>query len=125
MRATACLIALAAIIGGVASAAADETGMASIHSWRQVGGRTCLVEHFHDGNGSGATQKAAMSEAIKSWEGFTSLEYGSDWGRYANSISKSATCDRGSSGFTCQVSSVACKGGAVARQRRRVSMHAE
>ena len=65
MRATACLIALAAIIGGVASAAADETGMASIHSWRQVGGRTCLVEHFHDGNGSGATQKAAMSEAIK------------------------------------------------------------
>ena len=115
MRATS-LIAIAALVGSAITAYADDTGVAGIHTWRQVAGRTCFVDHFHDGSGSGATQKAAMIDAVKNWEGFTAFEYGSDWGSYANSVSKSASCDRSTTQFNCHLSSIPCKGGALARR---------
>ena len=97
---------------------ADESGFASMHAWRRVGGKTCFVDHSHEGSGSGATQQAAMSDAIKSWQSFTALEYGSDWASYANSIAKSASCNRGSSTVSCSISSIPCKGGVMGRKRR-------
>ncbi len=119
MRALSIVAALAAIAATTSPLLADESGLAGIHAWRQVGGRTCFVDHFHDGSGSGATQQAAMASAISSWQSFTSLEYGSDWASYANSISKSATCDKGTGTITCQLSSIPCKGGAMRGDTRK------
>lgn len=112
MRAT--LIALAALAGCVAGigapALADDTGVAgALHGFKRIGNKTCLDGHFHDGSGIGASQKIAISDAVKNWQGFTAFEYGSDWSAYGNAVSKSATCDRGSSSFTCQVSAIPCK----------------
>ena len=119
MRATINLIVMAAFVGISGAAVADETGLAGIHSWHKVGSRTCFEDHFHDGSGTGATQNAAMTDAIKSWQSFTALEYGSAWAAYNNSVSKSAKCDRSTTGFTCSVSSIPCKGGAIATKRAR------
>ena len=122
MRAPTLLAAFAMLACGVSSSQADDTGMAGIHSWRQVAGRTCFVDHTHEGSGTGASQQAAMSAAVASWQSFTALEYGSDWASYANSISKTGSCDRGTGTITCQISSIPCKGGAMrgAVRKRRV-----
>lgn len=119
MRAISSLVAVAMLAGGVSIASADDSGLASIHAWRNVGGKTCFVDHTHEGSGSGPTQDAAMKEAVRSWQSFTDLEYGSVWASYANSISKTASCSKGSSTVTCQLSSIPCKGGYINRSRRR------
>ena len=118
MRAIASLIASVTLIGSAVTALADDSGMAGIHAWRNVGGKTCFVDHTHEGSGSGASQPAAMNDAIKSWQSFTALEYGSDWASYANSIAKSASCDKGTSTVNCSISSIPCKGGSMGRKRR-------
>jgi hypothetical protein len=98
-----------------APALADETGLAGIHSWKKVAGRTCMIDHEHDGSGNGHTPEVAMRSAIKSWESFTDLEYGSDWASYANSVAKRARCGRSVMGdISCQISSRPCRGGALA-----------
>jgi hypothetical protein len=98
-----------------APALADETGLAGIHSWQKVAGRTCMTDHEHDGAGNGRTPELAMRSAIKSWESFTDLEYGSDWASYANSVAKRASCGKGIMGdISCQISSRPCRGGALA-----------
>ena len=121
MRITAPLIAAFALVGGVTGIAAQESGLAGLHEWRRVGSKTCFVDHYHDGSGSGPSQQAAVAQAVRSWTDFTVLEYGSAWGSYANSISKSVSCNRGASDFTCSISSIPCKGGAMqaAPKRRR------
>ncbi len=110
------LIAVALLVGCVAGigapAFADDTGVAqALHGMKRVGSKTCLDDHFHDGSGTGASQKVAMADAVKNWQGFTAFEYGSDWGAYGNAVAKSASCDRGMSSFTCQVSAIPCKVG--------------
>lgn len=102
-------------------AMADETGLASIHSWQKVSGRTCLVDHEHDGSGKGDTQPLAMRSAIQSWESFTDLEYGSDWASYANSVGKRVSCGRLGGEVSCQIAARACRGGALAPTQRRAS----
>jgi hypothetical protein len=70
-------------LGPVATVAqANETGMASIHSWRKVGKKTCLVDHDHAGNGSGTNRQQAELAAIRAWTGFTDLEYGAAWANF-------------------------------------------
>ena len=89
---------------------ADETGMAGIHTWRKVGKKTCLVDHFHDGDGSGSTQKLAELAAIRSWQSFTDLEYGSDWAKFQIANSKSMKCTRdGGAQWSCRAEAVACR----------------
>jgi hypothetical protein len=117
MRAISSLVALAVLAGGVSVASADDSGLASMHAWRNVGGKTCFVDHTHEGSGSGPTQDTAMKDAIKSWQGFTDLEYGSVWASYSNSVGKSASCSKGSSTVTCQISSTPCKNGSMGRKR--------
>jgi hypothetical protein len=113
---TALCVLAALLMAGVAPAVADESGLASMHSWQKVGGRTCMTDHEHDGSGTGHTLDVAMRSAIKSWESFTDLEYGSDWASYANSVGKRVSCGRGISDFSCQISSRPCRGGAMAPQ---------
>ena len=118
---------LLCILAGVAGAAfvapaamADETGMASIHTWRTVGSKTCLVDHFHDGSGTGRDQQKAVAEAIRNWQSFTDLEYGSDWASYANAMNKSVQCSR-TGDVTCRVEAIPCKGGVLVKQERKPS----
>jgi hypothetical protein len=93
------------------SVSANETGLAqALHDMRRVGGRTCLVDHYHDGSGSGATRTQAQASAISAWSGFTAWEYGSSWGRYGLAISRSMNCSKDmSGGWSCQTSAIACR----------------
>jgi hypothetical protein len=76
------------------SARWDETGVAGIHSWVKAGRKTCMVDHFHYGSGTGPTRALAERAAIRSWTDFTAWEYGHAWGRYAFAATKKATCTR-------------------------------
>lgn len=92
------------------SAQANETGVAqALHSLQKVGGRTCLVDHFHDGAGSGSSKAEAMKAAIASWSDFTAWEYGTSWGRYAVARNKSANCSRTSMGWNCNITAIPCR----------------
>jgi hypothetical protein len=103
---------LAAASAGWAArpAHADDTGIAAIHSWVKVGRKTCMVDHFHEGSGTGKTRQKAETGAKQSWTDFTAWEYGSDWARYSISESKQVDCSRnGASDWSCQVSSRPCR----------------
>jgi hypothetical protein len=104
----ACALALVLLLAG--SAAAEETGVASIHSWVKVGRKTCMLDHFHDGNGNGKTRAQAEKAAIISWTEFTAWEYGSAWGRYALAASKAMQCSQDSpSVWSCHVQARPCR----------------
>jgi hypothetical protein len=108
--AAACGLALLAVAAVEASAQGSaETGMASIHTWVKVGRKTCMLDHYHDGNGSGATRKEAERSAIVSWAEFTGWEYGSPWGKFANAASKRMDCSPGGGGWTCHVQARPCR----------------
>jgi hypothetical protein len=111
-----------ALLGMPAPAQAQETGLAAIHAWVPVGRKTCMESHFHDGNGTGKTKKEAERAAIQSWESFTIWEYGSPWGRYSASESRTSSCSMAADKtFSCQVSSRPCvtKVARVAKVRKR------
>lgn len=113
MRISALSLSLAALLvagAGVAPVAADETGLASIHSWRKVGKKTCFIGHSHAGNGNGSSKKAAEASAIGSWVSFTALEYGSSWGDFRQAIEKSIQCNAsGSNSWTCNLDATPCR----------------
>lgn len=95
-----------------APARADDNGVAaSIHDLRREGRRWCQDGHFHTGNSAGAaTKKAAMAEAIDSWQGFTAFEYGTDWAYFRIAASKSVKCSQGpGGGWGCEVEARPCK----------------
>ena len=104
------VFALAASLAQSAPVQASETGVASIHGWVRVGGKTCMVDHYHDGSGSGSTRGSAQSAAIRAWAEFTAWEYGTTWGRYGSAVGKSMNCDRGMSGWSCHTSARPCRG---------------
>jgi len=93
--------------GGVA--VAQETGLAGMHSWVRVGGRTCLLDHFHDGVGSGPTRAAAQRAAIMAWSDFTAFEYGGRWGSYGAALSKRMGCSGGRGNYNCSTSARPCR----------------
>jgi hypothetical protein len=105
----ACGLALLALCSGNAAAQDDETGVAGIHEWVRVGRRTCLLDHYHEGNGTGATRRQAERAAILAWSEFTAWEYGSVWGRYTIAASKSMDCSQSSGSWTCNVQARACR----------------
>ena len=93
-----------------APADASESGMASIHSWRKVGKKTCLVAHQHAGSGSGNSLKAAQINAIEGWAGFTDFEYGSSWANFNNAVEKIMKCaPSGGGGFQCDLLATPCR----------------
>jgi hypothetical protein len=102
-------LALLAMLATDLAAQGDETGIASIHQWVRVGRRTCMLDHFHDGSGSGPTRRQAERAAIGAWAEFTAFEYGSIWGRYSNAVSKKMDCAQSSNGWNCAVQARACR----------------
>jgi len=92
-----------------ACAHASETGFASIHSWRKEAGKTCMIDHFHYGSGTGASEKAAQASAVASWASFTEFEYGSTWARYANAAGKVMDCKNLGGTWGCNVRARPCK----------------
>ena len=89
---------------------AQETGVAQIHTWVKVGRKTCMLDHFHDGSGTGRTKRDAERAAIVAWSEFTAWEYGPPWGRYTIAESKQATCSQQSpSSWSCAIQARPCR----------------
>ena len=88
---------------------AEETGVAQIHAWMKVGRKTCMVDHFHDGSGTGPSRKQAERAAITAWSEFTAWEYGTPWGRYTIAESRKMDCSQSGSGWNCAVQARACR----------------
>jgi hypothetical protein len=105
----ACTLALFALFAGDATAQQGETGVAEIHSWVKVGRKTCMLDHFHDGSGTGRTRAQAEKAAITAWVEFTAWEYGSPWGRYSIAVSKSMNCSQASGAWSCHVQARPCR----------------
>ncbi|WP_291179085.1 hypothetical protein [Hyphomicrobium sp.] len=102
--------AAAALMAALAApAVADDTGFAYMHDLRREGGKTCFTDHYHYGNGSGATKAAAQKDAIGSWASFTDFEYGSDWARFSRAASKSISCSGSAGSVSCQIEARPCK----------------
>lgn len=89
---------------------ADDSGLASIHAWRKVGKKTCFVDHYHDGNGTGPNRAKAEVSATKNWVEFTALEYGSDWSSFGNAVSKTMNCRQSTSEWVCDLAAIPCRG---------------
>jgi hypothetical protein len=106
----ACRLVLASgmLLAATGMAAAEETGIAGIHTWVKTGRKTCLADHFHNGSGTGATRAQAERAAIQSWVDFTAWEYGGSWGRYAIAASKKMDCSRSES-WSCDVEARPCR----------------
>jgi hypothetical protein len=104
---------LAMMMIGAASSAvkADDSGLASIHDWKNESGRrVCMSDHFHDGSGTGATRKDAEAAARSSWVSFTIFEYGTDWGSHALAASQKMECGNASGQtWSCATSARPCK----------------
>jgi hypothetical protein len=90
---------------------ADDSGLAqTIHDVRRESGKLCQIDHWHYGSGVGSTKKAAMNDAIGSWQSFTALEYGSDWSRFQRSASKNVSCSNsGGGGVSCSIEGRPCR----------------
>ena len=91
------------------AAVAQETGLAGMHSWTRSGGRVCLLDHYHDGSGSGPTRAAAMRAAMAAWSDFTAFEYGGRWASYGAAASKRMSCSGGRGNYSCSTSARPCR----------------
>jgi len=110
IRTLSCVAAVGLLLGaGVVPAFADDTGFAYTHDLRREGGRTCMSDHYHYGNGNGSTKAAAQKDAIASWAGFTDFEYGSNWARYSRAAGKRMSCSQSGGGYACSVEARPCK----------------
>jgi hypothetical protein len=102
-------LALGLVMASGSAAVAQDTGLASMHTWTRQGGRTCLLDHYHDGSGSGPTRAAAMRAAIGAWSDFTAFEYGGRWASYGAAASKRMGCSGGPGNFSCSTSARPCR----------------
>jgi hypothetical protein len=114
MRTALLSFAVAAAVCGsfgltAAPVEAGETGMASMHTWVKVGRKTCMADHEHAGSGTGSNKKLAELQAIRSWSGFTDLEYGSAWANFNNAVGKTMRCEATMGGVQCDVLARACR----------------
>lgn len=89
----------------------EETGLHEIHSLRKVGRKTCFVDHFHHGSGSGQTRKAAEASAVQAWQSFTDFEYGGSWGNWRLAESRTMQCNQGGlgGGWSCSADAIPCR----------------
>lgn len=104
-----CVLVLSILTGLMGPVqAAEETGIASIHTWVKIGRKTCLLDHFHSGTGNAATRAQAERQAVQSWVDFTAWEYGGSWGRYSIAASKKMNCERTES-WSCFLEARPCR----------------
>jgi hypothetical protein len=100
----------ACIIASTAPALAQESGLASMHTWRKVGKKTCMADHYHGGSGTGSSQKAAETAAERDWMSFTDLEYGQAWANVRLAVNRTTSCNRtGANEFSCRIDAMACR----------------
>src|SRR5262245_19412055 len=88
--------------------AQDGIGLAGMHAWLKVSGKTCMADHFHDGQGAGATRAQAQAAAVRAWADFTAWEYGRRWARWQLSASKSESCSGSRGNISCNVTARPC-----------------
>lgn len=89
---------------------ADDTGFAYMHDMRRESGRLCMTDHWHSGSGSGPSKRAARNAAVRSWQDFTNLEYGTDWARFSRARSQGIRCKRtGGRSYDCSVEARPCR----------------
>ncbi len=109
MRIVLIIATLAVIpVGFATEAAADETGLAGMHTWRKERGITCFADHFHTGTGEGRTKPAARKAAIKAWEEFTAWEYGTDWAYFRYAGGKGVNYTKAANGWSASVDARPC-----------------
>jgi hypothetical protein len=104
-------VSVAAVAPSIPALAASDTGLAtSLHDVRREGGRLCMTDHWHYGSsGTFSSKNAAQRDAIRSWQDFTDLEYGSVWARFSRAASRKMGCSRGSGGWTCDAEARPCR----------------
>ena len=106
---------------GSAQAVADQSGFAGMHAQNVVKGRLCFSGHTHVGSsGSAHSKRAAMAAAAGDWSSFTAFEYGSSWARWKIATAKSASCEKSSGNWICEVQAMPCLNG-----KRRSRRHAK
>lgn len=102
---------LAAMLGA-SPVRAQSTGLDSIHRQVVVGGRVCMADHSHHGEGSPyATRRVAEQSAIRAWASFTILEYGKDWGNYTIAAGKVMNCNQADGRWLCKTDARPCRQG--------------
>ena len=103
------IIVFTLIVASVPHALADDTGMASSHSWRNEGNKTCFEEHSHAGDGEGRTKRAAKKAAIRVWREFTAWEYGTDWAYYRRASGKIVSYTKAVVGWSARIEARPCR----------------
>ena len=93
----ASILAAAAIalapLAAKAHSTRGEHGLAGMHKLHMEKGRLCMADHPHFGQtGSWPTLKMARAKAVKSWSGFTRLEYGDAWASFRVAVAKKFDC---------------------------------
>lgn len=85
-----------------------------IHKLGVENGQLCMTDHEHFGeSGAWPTQDEARYHAVRSWSGFTRLEYGEVWANFELAADKGVECEpaitiRGD-GWACSVKARPCK----------------
>lgn len=109
-----------AACGLAAPAMAQETGLDSLHAQIRIGGKICMLDHFHDGASNGASsRKQAEAQAVGSWAGFTAWEYGNNWGSWRLAESKGVSCSQAGGSWSCTLQARPCKPATGRFVRRR------
>ena len=103
--------ALAAVAVCLSIGTADaQDGLATLHDWVRVGGKTCMKDHFHSGSSTGqANRKQAEAQAIGAWASFTAWEYGDHWGRWRLAETKRVNCSGTGGSWACDIEARPCK----------------
>jgi len=89
-------------------------GLAAIHKLGIEDGRLCMSDHPHYGQtGTWQTVDQAKASAIKSWSGFTRIEYGDDWAAFRLATDHKFYCSQAAGnrgrGWTCNVEARPCR----------------
>ena len=93
----------------LAPSIADDNGLASSHTLRKEGGKTCFADHLHSGSGDGATKEAARAVAAREWSSFVDFEYGSDWARFSKAAAITTRYTKAEKGWTAWIEGRPCK----------------
>jgi len=70
--------------------------------------KSCWVDHYHYGGGSGKTRRQARREAIAAWQGFVAWEYGADWGHFSRAKNRRVTCSGSRGNYNCEATAIPC-----------------
>lgn len=91
-------------------AGAQTTGLDRLHTQARVGGKTCMTEHEHYGEGTMRTKRGAELAAMRAWSSFTAFEYGAPWGSYAAAAGKKMDCSKNSNEtWLCKTTARPCR----------------